>query len=73
MVSDLSFQNQTRSHAEAREPGLQHHICLDVRNLDFVAFDQPAHPHSLISNFVIRYLKNKITSSDISYFSCFGA
>ena len=30
--------------------------------------DQPAHPHSLISAFVLRYLKSKLTRSDISYF-----
>ena len=28
--------------------------------------DQPAHPHSLISAFVIRYLKRLVTRSDIS-------
>ena len=28
--------------------------------------DQPAHPHSLISAFVIRYLKNKVTRSDMA-------
>ena len=31
--------------------------------------DQPAHPRSLISAFVIRYLKSKVTRSDISLFS----
>ena len=34
--------------------------------------DQPAHSHSLINPFIIRYLKNKVTESDISYFSIFG-
>ena len=33
--------------------------------------DQPAHPRSLISVFVIRYLKSKATRSDISQFSIF--
>ena len=31
--------------------------------------DQPAHPCSLISAFVIRYLKSKVTRSDISLVS----
>ena len=28
--------------------------------------DQPAHPHSLISAFIIRFLKSNVTRSDIS-------
>ena len=31
--------------------------------------DQPAHSRSLVSAFVIRYLKSKVTRSDISQFS----
>ena len=31
--------------------------------------DQPAHPRSLISAFIIRYLKSKVTRSDSSFFS----
>ena len=31
--------------------------------------DQPAHPRSLISAFVIRYLKSKVTWFDLSLFS----
>ena len=34
--------------------------------------DQPAHPRSLISAFVIHYMKSKVTRSDISYFTIFG-
>ena len=35
--------------------------------------DQAAGPHSLISAFVIHFLKSKVTRSDISKFSiCFG-
>ena len=34
--------------------------------------DQPAHPRSLISAFVIHYMKNKVTRSGISYFPMFG-
>ena len=54
---------------EARKPGLQHHMGLDAKNPDFVATnnkdaDQPAHLCSLISAFVINYLKSKVTSSD---------
>ena len=30
--------------------------------------DQPAHPRSLISAFIIRFLKNKVTGSDIFIF-----
>ena len=28
---------QARSHAEARKPGLEHHIGLDVKNPGFIA------------------------------------
>ena len=31
---------QARSQGEARKPGLQHHTGLDVRNPDFVAWEQ---------------------------------
>ena len=31
--------------------------------------DQPAHSRSLVSAFVIRYLKSKVTRSDVSQFS----
>ena len=39
---------QASSQAEARKLGLQHHMCLDAKNTDFVAFkqqnaDQPVH------------------------------
>ena len=68
---------QARSQAEARKPVLLHHMGLDTRNPDLVACsnkgaDQPAHPHSLISAFVVPYLKSKVTRSDTSLFSIFG-
>ena len=31
--------------------------------------EQPAHPYSLISAFIVRYLKSKRTRSDVSQFS----
>ena len=51
--------------------GLQQHMGLDARNRDFLvannkAADQPPHPRSLISDFVIHYLKSKVPRSDIS-------
>ena len=51
---------KARRQTEARKPGIQHH----TRNPDFVACeqhgaDQPAHTRSLISAFVIHYLKSK--------------
>ena len=52
------------------KPELQNHMGIDKRNPDLIAknkgADQPAHPRSLISAFIIPYLKSKVTRSDIS-------
>ena len=75
--SAIPITSQARSQAEARKPGLQHHIGIDTRNPGFFiaknkGADQPEHPRSLISAFINRYLKNTVTMSDISKFSkCF--
>ena len=68
----LDFKKQAYTQAEARKHGLQHHMGLDARNHDCVACEQqrrrtlrPVHPHRLISAFVIRYQKRKVTRSDI--------
>ena len=59
-------KTQGRSQAEARKPGLQnHHIGLDAKTMTLLfaynkGADQPAHPRSLISAFVIRCLKNRL-------------
>ena len=47
---------------DAKKPGLQHHMDLSAKNLTLVhanieGADQPARPRTLISAFVIRYLK----------------
>ena len=62
---------QPRSQAEAGKPGLKHHMSLDARYPDFVVCEQqrcrPACASAQsISAFVIRYLKTKVTRSDIS-------
>ena len=66
----LYLGSQARRQAEARKSGLQHHIGIDTRNPDLIAnnkgADQPAHQRSQISAFIIRYLKSKVTRSDIS-------
>ena len=59
----IQCMSQARSHAEAR---IQHHIGLDAKTLALLlaknkGVDQPAHPRSLISAFVIRYLKSKVS------------
>ena len=52
------------NQAEARKHGLQHHICL-VREIQTLLLannkgaDQPAHPRSLVSAFVIHKMKGK--------------
>ena len=60
---------QARSQAEARKHGLQHHMGIDHETLTLLAnnkgADQPAHPRSLISAFIIRYLKSKVTIGHI--------
>ena len=53
-----------RSQVEARKPGLQHHMDLKAKTLTLLLVnnkdtDQPAHPGSLISAFVICYLKTR--------------
>ena len=53
---------QARNQAEARKPGLQHHKGLTNNK----GAGQPAYACSLISAFVIRYLKNKVFRSDTS-------
>ena len=62
---------QAHNQAEARKHGLQHHIGLDARNHYYADCEEqrhrPAwHPGSLISAFVIGYLKSKVTRSDVS-------
>ena len=46
------------SQAEARTPEFQHH---DMGPANNKGADQPVLPRSLISGFVIRYLKSKVT------------
>ena len=52
--------SKARSQAEAEKSGLQHHIGLDARKPNNEGTDQPAHPHSLVSAFVICYLESTI-------------
>ena len=55
-----------RSQAEARKPGLHDHYGpLTFSLANNKGADQPAHSRSLISAFVIRYMKSKETRSDI--------
>ena len=60
-------EGQARGQAEARKPGLQHHLGIVAKTLTLLfvinkGTDQPAHPCRLINAFVIRCLK---TGSDI--------
>ena len=55
-----------------RRLGFNNIMGLDARNPVLLlannkAADKPAHPHSLISGFVIRYLRGKVPRSDISF------
>ena len=68
-VANMYFNDirQARRQAGARKPLLQHHMHIDAKTLTLLVAnnkgtDQPAYPRSLISAFVIRYLK---TRSDI--------
>ena len=67
-----NISQSKRSQAEARKPGLQHHMGSTQETLTFLPYskkgaDQPAHPHSLISACVIRFLKS--TRPEFSLFS----
>ena len=62
---------QARSQAEAMNPGLQHHMGLNVKKTLALLLaknksaDQPAHPLSLISTFVFFYLKVSNDSQNV--------
>ena len=71
MKRDYIFVFQVRSQAEARKPGLQRHGHIHEKPRLFLiannkGADQPAHPRSLISAFIICYLKSEVTRSDVS-------
>ena len=53
------------------KPWLQHHMWLALKSVTLLlannkGTDQPAHPRSLISAFVFRYLKSKVTIFQMS-------
>ena len=69
-------ENQARSQAEVRKPGLQHHMCLEERNPDFVACEQQRRRSacaSAQSDQRIWYSLSgiNVTLSDFSKFSIF--